>query len=73
MIAIALLAVVGLDAAALIAGPKQYFTYYTNKQTGYQFKYAPKLTFNCTSLSRACTVKVDIQGPQTLPLALLNT
>ena len=38
IIAVALLGVVGLDAAALIAGPKQYFTYYRNKDTGFQFK-----------------------------------
>ncbi|KAK9792745.1 hypothetical protein WJX73_004024 [Symbiochloris irregularis] len=38
IISIILLAVCGLNGVALIAGPKQYWTYYTNKDTGYQFK-----------------------------------
>ena len=38
IISILFLAVVGLNAASLIAGPKQYFTYYNRKSDGYQFK-----------------------------------
>ena len=41
VIAIALLGIVGLNAAAIIAGPNQYWTYYRNKTTNYQFKCGP--------------------------------
>lgn len=84
IIAVLLLGIIGLDAAALIAGPKQYFTYYTNKSPEpnelRQFKTGwlrwsntelPGVTFDLKQLSKALWIMGIVSGAYSIATALL--